>query len=107
MSGQEIQTHQLSNGLRLVVERMPDVRSAAFSLLIPAGNIYDPPKQEGCAAVLSDLIVRGAGARDSMQLAIALDNLGLQRNESVSGNHLCLSGATIAEIGRAACRERV
>lgn len=97
MQSQEIQTHQLSNGLRLVVEQMPDVRSASFSMLIPAGNIYDPPGQEGCAAVMSDLIVRGAGERDSMQLAIALDNLGLQRHESVSGNHLCLSGATIAD----------
>lgn len=97
MQKQDIETHRLDNGLTLVVERMPDVRSAAFSMLIPAGNIYDPPGREGCAAVLSDLIVRGAGERDSKQLAFALDYLGLQRNESVSGPHLYLGGATVAD----------
>ncbi len=97
MPAQEIRTTQLSNGLTLVMERMPDVRSAAFSMLIPAGNIYDPPGQEGCAAVLSDLITRGAGERNSQELAFDLDNLGLQRNESVSSSHLGLSGATIAD----------
>ncbi len=96
MPAQQLKTVQLQNGLTLVMERMPEVRSAAFSMLIPAGNIYDPPGQEGCAAVLSDLITRGAGERDSKQLAYDLDNLGLQRSESVSGGHLGLSGATIA-----------
>ncbi|QDU45026.1 Peptidase M16 inactive domain protein [Symmachiella dynata] len=97
MQAQDIRTTQLPNGLTLVMERMPDVRSAAFSMLIPAGNIYDPPGQEGCAAVLSDLITRGAGDRNSQQLAFDLDNLGLQRSESASGSHLGLSGATIAD----------
>ncbi len=97
MPAQQIKTFELPNGLTLVVERMPEVRSAAFSLLIPAGNVYDPPGQEGCAAVLSDLITRGAGERDSKQLAFDLDNLGLQRNETVSSSHIGLGGATVAD----------
>jgi predicted Zn-dependent peptidase len=35
---QNIQTHTFENGLTLVVERMTDVQSAAFSLLVPAGG---------------------------------------------------------------------
>jgi len=97
MQANHIETAILDNGLTLVMQRMPDVRSAAFSLLIPAGNVFDPPGQEGCASVLSDLITRGAGERDSKQLAYDLDNLGLQRNESVSSQHMGFSGATIAD----------
>ena len=76
---------------------MDDVQSAAFSLLVPAGSIYDPPGQNGTASVLSDLIVRGAGDLDTKQLCAALDNLGLQRNEGVGTTHLTFSGATLAD----------
>src|SRR5947208_949773 len=43
---------------------MSHVRSAALNFLVPAGCVYDPPDQRGLASVLSELITRGAGARD-------------------------------------------
>ncbi len=91
------QTHVFGNGLTLVIEPMSDVKSAAFSLMVPAGCIYDPPDQCGSAAVLSDLITRGAGDRDHKQLSAALDNLGIQRSESVGSTHLTFTGAALAE----------
>jgi predicted Zn-dependent peptidase len=97
MAHQEIQTHSIANGLTLIIEPMADVQSAAFSLLVPAGSNYDPPGQAGAAAVLSDWIMRGAGARDSRQLSNELDNLGLQRNEGVGNSHISFTGATLAE----------
>ncbi len=97
MAKQQIQTHAISNGLRLIIEPMADVQSAAFSLLVPAGSNYDPPEQAGAAAVLCDWMMRGAGARDSRQLSNDLDNLGLQRNEGVGNSHISFTGATLAE----------
>ena len=73
MPEQTIQTHALSNGLSVIVEPMRDVQSAAMTLLVPSGSIYDPPGQNGSAAVLCELIVRGAGDRDSQELSAALD----------------------------------
>ncbi len=87
----------LDNGLTLVVEPMRDVRSAAFSFLVPAGSVHEPAGQNGTAAILSDLITRGAGDLDSRQLTSALDNLGLQHNESVGVKHLGFSAATVAD----------
>ena len=46
--------------------------------------------------MLADLIMRGAGDRDSRELSLALDNLGLDRDESVGGIHLRFWGATLA-----------
>ncbi|MAG92303.1 MAG: peptidase M16 [Planctomycetaceae bacterium] len=97
MQDQTIRTHSLPNGLTLVLEPMVDVQSAAFSLLIPAGSIYDPPQRGGTGSILSDLITRGAGQFDSKQLSLTLDNLGLQRSESVGVNHMALTGAALAE----------
>ncbi len=101
---QQIHAHTFPNGLTLLIEPMAEVQSAAFTLMVPAGSIYDPPGGEGCAAILSDWITRGAGPRDSMQLTNALDNLGVQRNEGAGSHHLSFSGATLAEHLPAALR---
>lgn len=88
--------HTFPNGLTLLLERMEHVRSAALYFLVPAGCIYDPPAHLGVASVLSDMITRGAGQRDSRELALALDNLGVDRDESVGGLHMHFWGATLA-----------
>lgn len=97
MKAQEIWTGTLPNGLTVIIESMSGVQSAAFTLLVPAGSAYDLPGQNATASILSDLITRGAGNYDSKQLSAALDNLGLQRNESAGVNHLVFSGAALAQ----------
>lgn len=87
----------LPNGLTVLVEEMPDVRSASFAFLIPAGAIYEPAGANGTAAALADWITRGAGKRPNRELSSALDRLGVQRDEQVGWNFLTLSGATLAD----------
>jgi predicted Zn-dependent peptidase len=93
---QEVYQHTFDNGLTLLAERMEHVRSAALNFLVPAGCIYDPPGQLGTASMLSDLITRGAGPRGSKELTLALDNLGLDRDESVGSYHMRFWAATLA-----------
>ncbi|WP_417851584.1 M16 family metallopeptidase [Thalassoglobus sp.] len=97
MPEQSIHTIELSNGLTLLVEQMPHVQSAAFSLLTPAGTIYENRGENGMAAVALDMMTRGAGERNSRQLSAALDFLGVQGNDNVGWNFLSFSGATLAE----------
>jgi len=91
-----IQHHTFPNGLTMLAERMDHVRSAALNFLVPAGCVYDPPKKIGLASIVAELITRGAGARDSRALSLALDNLGLDRDESVGQFHLRFWGSTLA-----------
>ena len=93
---QDIHTHSLANGMTLLAERMPHVRSAAFHILVPAGAANDPPGKYGLAGLVCDLMTRGAGDRDSRQLSDALDNLGVDRGESTGTLNVQLSGATLA-----------
>lgn len=93
---QEVYQHTFANGLTLLAERMPHVRSATLNFLVPAGCIYDPPGRSGTATVLSDMITRGAGQRDSEQLMLALDNLGVDRSESVGSFHTRFWGGTLS-----------
>jgi predicted Zn-dependent peptidase len=77
----------LSNGLTLLAEQMPAMQSAAMTLLLPAGSATDPEGASGSATVLSDLVLRGAGPRNSRELTDHLDMLGLQRSGSVGVHH--------------------
>lgn len=97
MPEQIIHTHPLPNGLTVVIEPMLDVQSAAFCFLIPGGSAFDPAGQGGTAAALTDWITRGAGNLDSRDLSNALDNLGVQRNESTGLNHIAFTAATLGE----------
>ena len=90
---QEVFQHSFANGLTLLAESMPHVRSAALNFLIPAGCVYDRPDRLGSGAILADLITRGAGDRDSRELTLAMDNLGLDSSESVGGIHMRFWGA--------------
>ncbi len=93
---QQIHHHTFPNGLTLLAERMDHVRSAALNFLVPAGCVYDPTEQLGLGSVLSEMITRGAGERDSRALSLALDNLGVDRDESVGQLHQRFWGATLA-----------
>ena len=90
-------THRLSNGLTVVVEEMPDVQSAAITVLHPTGSVYDPVGKSGTAALLAELLSRGAGEHSTRELSAALDNLGVQRSVSAGLSHITVSAATTAD----------
>ncbi|HEV3415761.1 MAG TPA: pitrilysin family protein [Pirellulales bacterium] len=94
---QDIQTHQFANGLVLVAEPMQSLESAAFTVLVPAGAVYDPPDRGGLGTLVCEMSLRGAGRRDSRRFIEDLENLGVQRGESVSTMHTSFSGATLAK----------
>ena len=92
-----ILSHTFSNGLVLVAEPLASLESAAFTFLVPAGCAYDPPDRSGLSGFTCEMALRGAGRRDSRRFILDLDNLGVERQESVSPSHTGFSGATVAE----------
>lgn len=89
-----ITTRQLSCGMPLIVETIPGVRSAALTWLVPAGSACSTDEQDGHAALLGELILRGAGGLDARQHSEALARLGVQRSSAVLTHHLQI-GATM------------
>ncbi len=86
----------LPSGLTLLGEKMAGVQSAGMTLLTPAGGASDPLGASGSATVLSDLVLRGAGSRNSRELTDYLDSLGLQRSSSVGTHHTRFGCAALA-----------
>ncbi len=89
-------THTLANGMVLVGEPTDAVESAAFSLLVPSGYSTDPSERLGLSSLLCDMVLRGAGARDSRALINDLEILGVERGESVGASQTSFSAATVA-----------
>jgi predicted Zn-dependent peptidase len=94
---QSIFSHTYSNGLVLVAEPMASLQSAAFTFLTPTGCVHDPINRGGLSSFTCEMALRGAGPRDSRQFILDLDNLGVDRGESVTGAHTSYSGAMLAE----------
>lgn len=89
-------SHRFPNGLVLVAEPMAWLESAAFTVMVPAGCVHDPPRRSGLSSFLCEMVLRGAGERDSRRFIEELDNLGVERSEAVSDAHTRFSGATVA-----------
>jgi predicted Zn-dependent peptidase len=90
-----ISSHRLDNGLILVAETIPTVRSAAFTFLLPAGAAFEAADRGGTASMLAEWITRGAGGLDSRELIGALDSLGVSHSEGAQTAHTTLSAATL------------
>jgi predicted Zn-dependent peptidase len=87
----------LANGMVLVGEPIQSLESAAFCLLLPAGCSYDPSGRAGLAAMTCEMMLRGAGPRDSRAWITDLENLGVERDESVGVAQASYSGATLRD----------
>jgi len=93
----EIFQEQLPNGLWLVAEPSSSAQSLSMTLLVPAGVAGEPEGKQGTAALLEELIARGAGGLSAREHSEALDQLGVQRGTHIETQHLRLSATMIGD----------
>lgn len=86
----DITAINLNCGATLVAERIAGVASAAMNWLLPLGSATDPAEADGHAALLAELIFRGAGGMTSREHSDAFDRLGVQRSSDVGTHHMHL-----------------
>lgn len=87
----------LPNGLIVAVEENPAVQSVSFVCLVPRGCASDPAGQCGRTALLAEMMLRGAGERDSRALTDALDSLGLDRSVDHSSESMTVTVSCLAQ----------
>jgi zinc protease len=71
-----IERHTLSNGLGVFVVGMHEVPVVEVRLVVRAGATADPAGREGLAEMTADMLDEGAGGKDALALADAVDFLG-------------------------------
>jgi predicted Zn-dependent peptidase len=95
---QKLLHKQFDNGLVLLGEHMPWLRSAAFSFLLPAGTCFEPDGLDGLSGLCSEMVQRGCGDLDSRAFLERLDELGVERGSSITTSHSSFSCAMPAEV---------
>jgi predicted Zn-dependent peptidase len=81
----------------LIGEPTRALESAAFTFLAPAGCCFDPPGHAGLASLTGEMMLRGAGPRNSRTWVSDLENLGVERGESVGVAQSTYHGATLRD----------
>jgi predicted Zn-dependent peptidase len=79
----------LPNGIRVVTEAMPQVRTASLGIWIGTGSRYEPASQHGISHFLEHLFFKGTRDRSALAIAQAVDALGGQMNAFTDKEHTC------------------
>lgn len=72
----DYQTVRLDNGATLLLAPRKDVPMVAATVLVRGGSLADPAGKEGTADLLADMLSKGAGNRDALAFAQAVDGAG-------------------------------
>jgi predicted Zn-dependent peptidase len=68
----------LPNGLRLLTERMPHVRSVSIGVWLARGSRHEPQEQSGIAHFVEHMLFKGTSTRTAEDIAQAIDSIGGQ-----------------------------
>ncbi len=64
------------NGLRVLTEALPGVRSAAVGIWVRAASVHEPPGLMGVSHLLEHMVFKGTERRTPLQIALALESRG-------------------------------
>ncbi|MGH7664589.1 MAG: M16 family metallopeptidase [Gemmatimonadaceae bacterium] len=67
---------ELPNGLTVLSETMPGVRSIAFGCWVRAASIHEPRDRMGVSHLLEHMVFKGSSRRSAREIALALETLG-------------------------------
>ncbi len=73
-----IQKRALSNGVPVLIVEQHEVPVAQIDLILKSGTAADPAGKYGLASFTAAMLDEGAGSRDALQIADAIDYLGAE-----------------------------
>ncbi len=65
-----------ANGVRIICEPIPAVRSVAVGVWCHAGVVTEPPAHNGICHLLEHMLFKGTAGRSAVEIAAALDGVG-------------------------------
>ncbi|WP_313891218.1 pitrilysin family protein [Psychrobacillus sp.] len=78
-----------NNGLRIVSEHIPHVRSVAVGIWVHAGSRYELPEENGLTHFIEHMLFKGTKTRSARQIAEEFDRIGGNINAFTSKENTC------------------
>jgi len=85
----------LDNGSRIVFERLPHVRSAAFGIWTGTGSRHEKPALAGASHALEHMAFKGTLTRSSQDIARHMDSIGGRLNAFTTKEFTCYYGRAL------------
>lgn len=79
----------LNNGIRIVTEKIPYVKSVAVGIWVGAGSRFETEENSGISHFIEHLLFKGTEKRSAKDIAEALDTVGGQLNAFTSKEYTC------------------
>lgn len=79
----------LSNGLRVITEQMPGIRSVSVGCWVDTGTRDENGNEAGASHFLEHLLFKGSERFSARQIAEIFDSMGAESNAFTSKDHTC------------------
>lgn len=83
----DVRATVLSNGLRVLTERVPGVRSVAAGVWVVQGVAHESPEVMGVSHMLEHMVFKGTRARSAREIALSLEAVGGSLDAYTSREH--------------------
>jgi predicted Zn-dependent peptidase len=95
--------HRLPNGLTVAVDPMPGAESVSIGIYAQVGSRSEPEQLSGLAHLVEHMVFKGAGHRDTRQLAEAIEDVGGAINAWTGRDQTVFYGRTLAKDAELLC----
>jgi predicted Zn-dependent peptidase len=93
----DIQKHVLPNGLVVITETMPHVRSVSVGIWIRNGSRREVPEENGLAHFIEHMVFKGTERRSAEMIAREMDSIGGMLDAFTSKEQICFSAKVLDE----------
>ncbi len=93
-----IRRSTLENGVRVVTDTMPEMRSVAIGVLVDVGPAVETPHTAGASHLCEHLLFQGTSNRDALEIARFIDSAGGRIGGFTSRDYTCFYGVVQAEF---------
>lgn len=84
-----VEKFQLDNGVRVVLENIPSVRSVAIGVWVGTGARYEQKKVNGISHFIEHMLFKGTSNRSAREIAEEFDRIGGHVNAFTSKEYTC------------------
>jgi predicted Zn-dependent peptidase len=92
-----VRKERLENGLTLITESMPHVRSVAVGVWLRQGSRHEPADLNGASHFIEHMVFKGTKTRSAREIALAMDSVGGQIDAFTSKEYTCFYAKVLDE----------
>jgi predicted Zn-dependent peptidase len=93
----DIQKHVLPNGLVVLTETMPHVRSVSVGIWVRNGSRCEVPEENGLAHFIEHMVFKGTERRSAEAIAREMDSIGGMLDAFTSKEQICFNAKVLDE----------